>query len=65
MNAETIVLLIEDIHRFESNLGGFLTRLHGNIDRSTYEALEEQVKEVRKALSELKDSLTSLDIAIQ
>lgn len=65
MNAETIVLIIEDTNRFESHLGGFLTRLHGNINRSTYEALEEQVKEIRKALSELKDSLTSLDIAIQ
>jgi len=65
MNAESIVLLVEDTNRFEANLGGFLTRLQGNIDKSTYEALEEQVKEIRKALSELKDSLISLDIAIQ
>jgi len=46
MNAESIAFLIDDSNRFESNLGGFLARLHGNIDTSTYETLEEQVKEI-------------------
>ncbi len=47
MNAESIALLIDDSNRFESNLSGFLAKLHGNIDASTYEALEEQVKDIR------------------
>ena len=54
-----------DSNRFESNLGGFLTRLHGNIETSTYETFEEQVKEIRRALSEFKDLLVNLEVSIQ
>ena len=65
MNAESIALLIDDSNRFESNLSGFLAKLHGNIDASTYEALEEQVKDIRKSLWEFKDLLLNLDVSIQ
>ena len=65
MNAESIALLIDDSNRFESNLSGFLAKLHGNIDASTYEALEEQVKDIRKSLWEFKDLILNLDVSIQ
>ena len=65
MNAESIACLIDDSNRFESNLGGFLAKLHGNIEHSTYEALEKQVKEIRKALWEFKDLLINLEVTIQ
>jgi len=65
VNAESIALLIDDSNRFESNLSGFLAKLHGNIDASTYEALEEQVKDIRKSLWEFKDLLLNLDVSIQ
>jgi hypothetical protein len=65
VNAESIALLIDDSNRFESNLSGFLAKLHGNIDASTYEALEEQVKDIRKSLWEFKDLILNLDVSIQ
>ena len=65
MNAESIAYLIDDSNRFESNLRGFLVELHGNIEQSRYEALEEQVKEIRAALSEFKDLLINLEVTIQ
>ena len=65
MNAESLAVLIDVINQFESNLGGFLAKLQGNIDKSTYEAVEEQIEEIRKALWEFKDLLINLEINIQ
>lgn len=65
MNAESIAFLIDDANRFEANLSGFLAKLERNIDKSIYEVLEEQVKEIRKAIREFKDSLVDLEVEIQ
>jgi len=42
-----------------------LVKLHGNIDKATYETINEQVAEIRKALGELKDLLLNLEVEIQ
>ena len=65
MNAESVASLMDDTNRFEANLGGFLAKLQGNIDKATYETLEEQIKEIRKALWEFKNLLINLEINIQ
>jgi len=65
MNAESIALLIEDTNQYESSLARFLIKTYGNIDKTTYEMINEQVAEIRKALGELKDLLLNLEVEIQ
>jgi len=65
MNAESIALLIDDTNQYETSLAQFLVKLHGNIDKTTYETINEQVAEIRKALGELKDLLLNLEVEIQ
>ena len=65
MNAESLALLIDEATQFERKLGGFPAGIYGNIDKSTYETIEEQVKEIRKVLWEFKDLLINLEIKIQ
>jgi hypothetical protein len=60
MNAEAIDFLIGDFNGFEPNLGGFLAKLNWDIDKSPLEALEEQVKQIRKPLLGLKTYLSTL-----
>jgi len=65
MNADSIALLIDDTNQYESSLAWFLIKLYGNIDKTTYEMINEQVEKIRKTLEELKDLLRNPEVEIQ
>jgi len=65
MNAESMALLIDDTNRYESSLARFLIKLYGNIDKTVYETINEQVVEIRKALGEFRDLFLKLEVEIQ
>jgi len=65
MNAESIALLIDNTNQYESSLARFLIKLFGNIDKTVYETVNEQVVEIRKAPGEFRDLLFDLEVEIQ
>lgn len=65
MKAESLALVMDEAGRLESKLLALVDKLHGYIERSTYEEIEEQVRNIAEAIRSLKKLLLRLKVTIQ
>jgi len=65
MNAEALVLFLDEANRLESRLVSLLGEINGSVESSTYEEIEEQVRQVREAVRNLKVLLVNVEVTVQ
>jgi len=60
MKAESLTLFIEEASCLESKLLGLMDKLNGAIRKTTYKEIEEQVRQMKEAIRELRGILVNL-----